>query len=359
MERIALIFISVALASAHITHAQQTMTIGDAEIRASYHDFGMVENSVSDLEGVFHVKNIGKSKLTITRAVATCHCTDVEWTQNPIAVGDSGIVKFIYHKEPYIENFSKEINVYTDSSEEAMTLRFGGTFYESDASLSMNYPYTYGALGMSERPVGFPKTYKGESRTETVHIANLGPETIHLSVTKTDEGLEAEFLTPEISSHETGLLRLKVSPVDTQWGWQNLKATPAVNGAYTEPIVIQVLIVPDWRHASHDELINGPYPKLDNRRISLGNASAGETLNGSITLTNLSDQALSIYDVNSPEREFTSVHPNNIAANDSGRIILSLDTTGKEKGEYYTTVSLITNSPALPVADITVTYTIL
>lgn len=47
----------------------------------------------------FRVKNISSENLLILQVKSSCHCTSTEWDQNPIAPGDTGIIKVTYDSQ--------------------------------------------------------------------------------------------------------------------------------------------------------------------------------------------------------------------------------------------------------------------
>ncbi len=47
----------------------------------------------------FRVKNISNENILILQVKSTCHCTTTEWEQNPIAPGETGIIKVTYDSQ--------------------------------------------------------------------------------------------------------------------------------------------------------------------------------------------------------------------------------------------------------------------
>ena len=69
-----------------------TKNAGNVEWRARRIDLGEVAFEVPVVRE-YVVKNISKEPLTLLTVKSGCHCTTVNWNQNPVAPGDSTTIK--------------------------------------------------------------------------------------------------------------------------------------------------------------------------------------------------------------------------------------------------------------------------
>lgn len=82
----------------------------------------------SEKTGIFHIKNVGDSKLIIHNVSTTCGCTKVSFDQEPINPGKTTKIKVTMNlDEP--GSFLKSITVYTNSQNSAQQLMIKGNAY--------------------------------------------------------------------------------------------------------------------------------------------------------------------------------------------------------------------------------------
>ncbi|MEM1055856.1 MAG: DUF1573 domain-containing protein [Bacteroidota bacterium] len=91
---------------------------------APRHDFGTFEED-EVVTHVFRFANAGDAALRIVEITAACGCTTPEWTQDPIAPGDSGSVSVAYDSAGRPGLFEKTVRVIPEAGE-AVTLRLTG-----------------------------------------------------------------------------------------------------------------------------------------------------------------------------------------------------------------------------------------
>ena len=111
MKRI--LFLMIVLLTAGMVSAQQK----EASITAAgsaVHDFGDIKESDGSVSHTFTVVNNGELPLVISRAVASCGCTQPEWTKEPIAPGKTGEIKVTFDTSGRPGPFTKTISVYSN-----------------------------------------------------------------------------------------------------------------------------------------------------------------------------------------------------------------------------------------------------
>ncbi|MCC8154829.1 MAG: DUF1573 domain-containing protein [Tannerellaceae bacterium] len=116
------IFLAVLLATGNV-FAQDGAQI---EAYKTSHDFGEIKESDGEATHTFVIKNTGTAPLVITRVVASCGCTTPEWTQEPIAAGQSGEVKVTYDPKGRPGPFTKSINIYSNGKKGSYVLTIRG-----------------------------------------------------------------------------------------------------------------------------------------------------------------------------------------------------------------------------------------
>ena len=87
-------------------------------------DYGTVEKG-ADWTREFRFTNNGKELLIITNAKGSCGCTVPSWPREPIAPGESGVIKVKYDTQR-VGNINKSVTVNTNASTPVKVLRIKG-----------------------------------------------------------------------------------------------------------------------------------------------------------------------------------------------------------------------------------------
>lgn len=104
----------------------QKSSAAKAEFVETIHDFGNISESGGDVTCRFVFKNTGKSPLIVTRAVASCGCTEPIHPKVPVAPGKTGEITVTYHPKGQSGEFKKTVTVYTNGKPERYTLLIKG-----------------------------------------------------------------------------------------------------------------------------------------------------------------------------------------------------------------------------------------
>lgn len=87
-------------------------------------DYGTIEKG-ADGQREFHFTNNGKEPLIITNVNRSCGCTVPSWPKEPIAPGESGVIKVKYDTQR-VGPINKTITVSSNASTPTVVLRIKG-----------------------------------------------------------------------------------------------------------------------------------------------------------------------------------------------------------------------------------------
>lgn len=90
------------------------------------HDFGQIGTKDGPVSCVFEVTNEGSEDFTIFAVVSSCGCTDVKWTRESIAPGESGKITATYNNDEGPFTFDKTLTVYTSAQDKPVILHLKG-----------------------------------------------------------------------------------------------------------------------------------------------------------------------------------------------------------------------------------------
>lgn len=99
------------------------------EFDQKVYDFGTIKEG-EIIDGVFKVKNSGKTDLIITEVNPSCGCTTPDWTKDPIKPGDSGEIKFSFNSNGRLGVNNKSITIKSNAEKVTEVIRIKGTVIE-------------------------------------------------------------------------------------------------------------------------------------------------------------------------------------------------------------------------------------
>jgi hypothetical protein len=109
---------------------------------------GVIKEESGPVRARFIVRNTGDAPLQLYAAVASCGCTTPTWTQQPIAVGDSGFVDAEYNPLGRPGIFNKTVAVSTNSELAMVELLISGNVIGRKLTVAEEYPHNL-ALGLA------------------------------------------------------------------------------------------------------------------------------------------------------------------------------------------------------------------
>lgn len=120
------VFASVSFVNAQQPAAEQPTNPNAPKINfeqkvINYGEIAYAANS----EREFTFTNTGKEPLILTNVRASCGCTTPMWTREPVAPGESGVIKVKYDTKR-VGNFSKTITVQSNATNGTVTLQIKG-----------------------------------------------------------------------------------------------------------------------------------------------------------------------------------------------------------------------------------------
>jgi len=95
-------------------------------------DYGTITQG-ADGNREFQFTNEGKEPLIITKATGSCGCTVPTWPREPIAPGESGVIKVKYDTKR-IGSFTKSVTINSNASNAVKVLRIKGVVKKEEAA---------------------------------------------------------------------------------------------------------------------------------------------------------------------------------------------------------------------------------
>lgn len=126
MKKILILMIAL-LVSCGISVSAADKTKGRIKFTETTYDFGNVREDGGKVTHEFTFTNTGKEPLTIKSATAECGCTRPEFSREPIAPGESGVIKVTYNPLGRPGGFTKVVTVKCTGNPGKVNLKIRGT----------------------------------------------------------------------------------------------------------------------------------------------------------------------------------------------------------------------------------------
>ena len=317
------------------------------------HKFGKIAISEGPQKCTFEFTNTGNKPVVINNIITSCGCTEPVWPKAPIMPGKSGTIEVTYlnNQGPY--PFDKSLTVYTSASSKPIILRISGVAYEKEKSFKELFPVRIGPLGIKNNRLRLGQIEQGDSKSQTVTVANLSSQKVSLAYTSASSGLSLKADPETIAPDGLSEIVYTVNTASGQnWGNTVYTVWPVCNGIKSEtPLEIECMILERTSHLSKAEKAGGSMVLAKNSSVNPGTVSKEKPLAAEFHLRNTGAKDLIIHkaDVNVPEMKVT--YPQSVKPGEEFTVSALVNPSGY-KGEQVFTITLITNSPMRPLVNL-------
>lgn len=348
-----LLTISVPLLAQTKTDGTRTTVEGKAEFPEIVHDFGDVITGSGPLEHTFTVKNISQEAMVIYNVVASCGCTDVQWTREPLRPGATGKIRVTYKNEDGPFAFDKNLTVYLSGLKKPVVLRLRGVAHEKKVPLAEAFPVHIGNFALKESEIRCGNMSQGSQRSDAIWVANIGDKPIKVSFADVSAGMDIHVSPETIPAGSKAKMVYTITADKSHWGKNWYSATPVVNGRkQSGKFSIWAFTKEDFSGLSDEDRKNAPMPYFDESTYNFGIVKAGTQITASFPVRNIgkSDFVSHKADFDTQGAKVLSIPV--VKAGGRGTYKISLDTTNMKKGETVVIVTLTTNAPSRPIANL-------
>lgn len=315
------------------------------------YDFGKINEGDGKVSFTFNFTNSGKTPLVINRVQASCGCTTPEWTKAPIEPGKKGSVTATYNPEGRPGIFTKSITVFSNSSEETVTLIIKGEVIPRTVSEANPFPVKSGDISVRQKVVQLNNVSKGAVATKVLEIKNTGKKDVRPTVGNLPGYLTASVSPQVLKPNEEGKITFAFnSKACNQWGPLNVTGYLVLNGQknYSDEYMVRVVgnVVEDFSKMTIDQKRKAPIAEVETKNVNLGEIKTGSRKTAKFVLKNRGLSNLDVRRVVNQNQEL-NVHPSraSIAKGQAGAIIAEVNTNTLPAGDYKKSFTVQTNDP--------------
>lgn len=307
----------------------------------------------------FSVTNKGNQPLVIKQVTPSCGCTTVNWPRTAIAPGESGEITAMYDAA-MLGVFQKELEVYTNASDEPVYLHLQGRVVAEASDYSGTFPIDLGAVRINTNVIEFDDVNKGDSPAAEIQVVNMGrksykPELMHLP-----PYLTARYFPETLAGGRIGKIVLTLDSKRlmrmglTQTSLYLARFMGDKVGDENE-ISVSAVLLPDFSKLTARQLEQAPVMALSADSIDLGSLDGKKKVSGVVTIKNEGEKPLSVRSVQVFSNALNvSLGNRTVAPGKTTKLKITVVGKYLEKSKNRPRVLLITDDPKHPKAIVTV-----
>ena len=331
----------------------QAVPSGPVKFDSTVHDFGTVSKREDVLSCDFVFENTSDRAIVVDYAVASCSCTELKWPLEPVPAGGRGTISVFYHRERYADSFDKSLTVHFGSGLKPVVLRISGNFVDDAVSLHKDFPFDRGMVGLQAEPFDFGVVHPGKPAYKTVTFANFKEDdSVNLVLEPHSPCIGFSNSSHGIPAFSRWNVTCTLVPDSLSFGRQDYSVTPVVDGVRLEDIHFKALVLEDFSMLSSAEKNRGAVFRVLGEVHHFGIIRPGATASARIVVENISNAPLVIRSVAADRSGVVFDFPEQIPARSKSGIDISIDPESLDLGDNRIIISLFTDSPLMPFAEV-------
>ncbi|MEG2573853.1 MAG: DUF1573 domain-containing protein [Bacteroides sp.] len=261
------------------------------------HDFGTIPWN-KPVTAEFKVTNTGNSTLVISNVTTSCGCTLAEWTKQPIAPGEEGVISSTFDAKA-LGHFSKSIGIYSNASPKPIYLIITGEVAVGRLNYKKDYPFEIGNIRIDKNNIEFLDTNKGDKPTAEILVANTSNKAYEPILMHLPPYLKAVATPKKLARGRAGKIKITL---DTRL-LKNLGLTqtsvylarfPGDKVGDENEITVSAVLLPDFSHLTELQKAAAPVIQLSETDIDMGPMGKKDKLSHTIIITNVGKSRLDI-----------------------------------------------------------------
>lgn len=345
MKRTLLAFCFASLLATAL--AQPRITFDEKE-----HDFGTFEEETGRVTHIFKFVNSGNEPLVVTNVRTTCGCTASQYTREPVAPNDSGVIKVTYNPKGRPGRFSKPVYVTTNASIDRETLRITGVVIGSKSRRIAN-PYHIGDLSLRSLHIPLFDVPKGHIKTGQLVVRNEGKTELIPTFKNMPPHILAEMIPSMLHPDEEGILKIHYDPdaID-DWGFRRDEFTLSLDHGDTpqfNTITVSANLLDDFKSWSAEERQQAGHIILSSDVIDFGIIKGNKPQKQTLTITNTGESKLTIHKISNENRALkVKLKRRTVNPGKSTELTIEIDPSMARTNLLNCRVMIISNDPNQP-----------
>ena len=252
------------------------------KLSATEHDFGKFKEEAGKQSFDITVTNTGSTPLVIQNIVASCGCTQPDWTRQPIPPGGNGKITALYDPANRPGQFSKTLSVYTNSKPEVVVVTIKGEVIPREKTIEELFTFPVGAVRFESNHLAFTNVKKTEKKIRVMQIVNISNDPVKIGFDNLPAHLTLKANPETLKPGQKGIIEGTYDGTkNAAWGNVSDMVKIKLNDVAQENVYYYVSanLVEDFSSMTKEEVEKAPVFKLAASTIDLGTipgASANE-----------------------------------------------------------------------------------
>ena len=264
------------------------------------HEFGIVlwKHPVT---ATFQVKNDGDKPLVISNVTTSCGCTVANWTQTPIAPGETGTVSSTFDAKA-LGHFHKSVGVYCNAETKPVYLWLSGEVSANPKTYETTHPYEIGPIRLDKDMIEFDDAHKGDKPTFELWVANTTNSVYTPVLMHLPPYLSVEASPERIAKKSTGKIKVtldtdKLPKFGLTTATVYLARFPGDKVGEDNAIPVSAILLPDFSGLTQEQRQNPPAIELSTKEISMPDLPENKKKSQKIVIKNTGKSDLEITDL--------------------------------------------------------------
>lgn len=318
------------------------------------HDFGAFDEDTGTVYCEFRMVNEGSEPMAIVGARANCGCTRPEYSTDPVAPGDTAVVRVGFDPKGRPGRFSKRIYVDCSADPTRSVLEITGTVIGSSNTLRSRYPIEIGPVRMRSGTIAYGKLLKGETMGQYIDAYNASADTIRPRVSGTPRYINVIVQPAVVPPGEQFILSTILHTDQTrQWGvvTDSLTFYPDASSTQGHRIETVMILEENFSKLTPQQLANAPVLDTDVTAIDLERLSKAQApVKTCFEIRNTGRSPLEIRAISCPDPAVSvKLRSNTIKPGKSTRADVTVTPALVKSPELLNArINIIANDPAHP-----------
>jgi hypothetical protein len=262
-----LLFVSFVCISASLI-SQPMMKLSETE-----HDFGKFKEEAGKQSFDIVVANTGNSPLVIQNIVASCGCTQPDWTKQPIPPGGNGKITARYDPANRPGQFSKTLSVYTNSKPAVVVVTLKGEVIPREKTIEELFTFPVGAVRFESNHLAFTNIKKTEKKIRVMQLVNTSDAPVKVGFDNLPPHLTLKANPETLKPGQKGIVEGTYDATkNNSWGNVSDMIRIKLNDVTQENVYYYVSanLVEDFSSMTREDMEKAPVFKLASTTVDLG-----------------------------------------------------------------------------------------
>lgn len=305
----------------------------------------------------YYFTNTGDKPLVISNVTVSCGCMKADWTKDPVAPGEKGVVTSVFDAEA-IGKFYKEVGVYCNASNVPFYLDFTGEVTADPKDYAYTHKFGYGAVRTDKDEIIFDDVYKGDKPQIEILVANTSNRAYSPVLMHLPPYLSAKAEPEVLGSQKNGKI---IVSLDTE-------KLPKLGITHTSvylsrfmgdkvcgdnEIPVSIALLPDLTHLSEYQKLNPPVIDLSVDKLVFPKLKQKQKKSVTVIITNKGKSNLEILDLQVFSMALNvSLNKSILKPGETAKMKVTVLAKNLSRTKGKPRVLMITNDPAKPKVSI-------